>query len=124
MYNVIIRGKDFHPTATSLKAMLEEWWWAKVENRVNHEIIDVATRVACAEMLKNGITCMDDILEAPNSVPGCLGLEASILEKAGMRGVCPWSPASASAMKTACSVSRKTTSSQSGREPPTKRCAA
>lgn len=87
MYNVIIRGKDFHPTATSLKAMLEEWWWAKVENHVNHEIIDVATRVACAEMLKNGITCMDDILEAPNSVPGCLGLEASILEKAGMRGV-------------------------------------
>lgn len=87
MYNVIIRGKDFYPTATSLKAMLEEWWWAKVENRVNHQIIEAATRVACAEMLKLGVTCMDDILEAPFSVPGCLDLEAKILEKAGMRGV-------------------------------------
>ena len=87
MYNMIIRGKDFHPTATSLKAMLEEWWWAKVENRVDHAIIDVTTRMSCIEMLKYGVTCVDDILEAPNSVPGCLPLEARILEKAGMRGI-------------------------------------
>lgn len=87
MYNVIIRGKDFHSTATSLKAMLEEWWWAKVEDRVNHEMIEVAARIGCIEMLKCGVTCMDDILEAPNSVPGCLRLEAEVLKKAGMRGI-------------------------------------
>ena len=87
MYNVIIRGKDFHAKAISLKPMLEEYWWEKVENRVDHDIIDMSTRISCIEMLKNGITCMDDILEAPNSLPNSLQLEAGIVEKAGMRAI-------------------------------------
>ena len=87
MYNVIIRGKNFHAKAISLKPMLEEYWWEKVENRVDHPIIDMATRFSCVDMLKSGITCLDDILEAPNSVPGCLDVEAAIVEKAGMRAV-------------------------------------
>lgn len=87
MYNVITRGKNYNATATSLKGMLEEWWWPKVEDQVDEKIIRASTYMACVDMLKCGITCVDDILEAPFSTPGGLELEASILEEAGMRGI-------------------------------------
>lgn len=89
MYNAVtrgIQGKAIDPSL-SLKPMLEQWWWPDIEDKVGHEQIDITTRFAVCELLTNGVTCVDDILEAPNSAPGCLSIEAKILEQAGMRGV-------------------------------------
>lgn len=87
MYNRICQCRDYHQQSTGLLAMLKEYWWSKIEDRVDHEIVKISTRYSCLDLLKNGVTCVDDILEAPNSAPGCLAIEADILDSAGLRGV-------------------------------------
>lgn len=89
MYNVVVRGIKAKSidSSLSLKPMLEKWWWPDIENQVNHEHIELTTRYSAYEMLRNGITCVDDILEAPNSAPGCLAIEENVLSQAGMRGI-------------------------------------
>lgn len=89
MYNIATRGiraKRLDPSL-SLKPMLEQWWWPEIEDKVTHEQIEVSTRYSAYELMKNGVTCVNDILEAPNSAPGCLAVEAAILERAGIRAV-------------------------------------
>ena len=87
MYGVISHGTPCSCLAPTLKPRLEQYWWPKVEDKINHELVDLSTKHACVEALRNGVTCWDDTLEAPNAVPGALAIEADIIDKAGLRAV-------------------------------------
>lgn len=87
MYGVITHGKQIASMGNSLKPFLENYWWPFVEDRMNHHRIAATTKYSCMDMLKSGVTCFDDILEAPNALPDCLSLESEIVEKIGMRAV-------------------------------------
>ncbi len=87
MYGTLSHGMEFATKAKSLKPILEEFWWPSIENRLDHDYIRVTTEAACLDMLRGGITTFNDILEAPNALPGCLGVEADVVEKAGLRAV-------------------------------------
>ncbi|NJN98655.1 MAG: amidohydrolase family protein, partial [Anaerolineales bacterium] len=44
-------------------------------------------RLACAEMIRSGITSFYDILEAPFAIPGALEAQRAVVEKRGLRGI-------------------------------------
>lgn len=87
MYGVISHGTPIGNNSPTLKPRLETYWWPKVEDMVDKDIIKAATQYACLDMLRYGITCFDDTLEAPNALPNALAEEADIVEKVGMRAV-------------------------------------
>lgn len=87
MYGVISHGTPIGNNSPTLKPRLETYWWPKVEDMVDKNIIKAATQYACLDMLRYGITCFDDTLEAPNALPNALAEEADIVEKVGMRAV-------------------------------------
>lgn len=66
---------------------LRNFWWPRVEDRLDHEMIAAAFRLACGTMIRAGFTGFCDILEAPNAVPGALEVEREVLEKTGLRGI-------------------------------------
>jgi cytosine/adenosine deaminase-related metal-dependent hydrolase len=73
--------------SSSLYGFLKEFWWPKIEDRLRKREIAAAAKFACVQMAKSGTTTFADILEAPNSIPGALDVEASIVEKAGLRAI-------------------------------------
>ncbi len=87
MYGMLSHGMEFTTKGRSLKPILEDFWWPRIEDRLNHDLIRLTTEAACLDMLRGGITCFNDILEAPNALPGCLAVEAEVVEKAGLRAV-------------------------------------
>lgn len=87
MYGVISHGTPVGNNSPTLKPRLETYWWPKVEDMVDKEIIRASTAYACLDLLRHGITCFDDTLEAPNAIPNALSVEGDIIEKAGMRAV-------------------------------------
>jgi len=66
---------------------LEDFWWPRVEDRLTHDLIAVATEWACLEMVRSGITTFYDCLEAPYALPGALEVEAEVVRRWGLRGV-------------------------------------
>jgi cytosine/adenosine deaminase-related metal-dependent hydrolase len=86
MYGILSRGIPISDPPSSFRGFLEDFWWPKVENRLDKQEIEDAARMACVEMAKNGTTCFADILEAPNAIPGALDVEAEIVKEAGLRG--------------------------------------
>lgn len=87
MYGVLAHGIPLKATLTDFWDFLKDFWWPMVEDRLNKPLIEAAVRYAAVERLRTGTTCVADVLEAPNSLPGVLDLEARILEEAGLRGV-------------------------------------
>lgn len=85
MYGILSRGIPISDPPSSFRGFLENFWWPKVENRLDKQEIEDATRMACVEMAKNGTTCFADILEAPNAIPGALDVEAEVVKQAGLR---------------------------------------
>jgi cytosine/adenosine deaminase-related metal-dependent hydrolase len=87
MYGMIAHGMEFVSQGRSLKPILEDFWWPRIEDRLDHGLIRLTAEAACADMMRGGITSFNDILEAPNAVPGCLRVEAEVVERAGLRAV-------------------------------------
>ncbi|RJQ06221.1 MAG: amidohydrolase [Bacillota bacterium] len=87
MYGMLSHGMEFTTGARSLKLILEEFWWPRIEDRLDHDLIRLATEAACVDLLRGGVTTFSDILEAPNALPGCLAVEAEVVERAGLRAV-------------------------------------
>jgi len=87
MYGILSHGMEFTTKGRSLKLILEDFWWPRIEDRLDHELIRLATEASCLDMLRGGVTCFNDILEAPNALPGCLSVEAEVVEEVGMRAV-------------------------------------
>ncbi len=86
MYETIAHGA-VEPNL-SLKPLLEDFWWPVVENRQTLETIRVTAEYSALECLKNGVTLINDILEAPFATAGQrLLTEEAVLRRAGMKGV-------------------------------------
>jgi cytosine/adenosine deaminase-related metal-dependent hydrolase len=87
MYGVLAHGIPVNREIKGFRGFLEDFWWPQVENRLDLEGIRAAVEVAALERLKSGTTCVADILEAPNAIPGALDAEAQVVDRAGMRAV-------------------------------------
>lgn len=86
MYGFLSHGITAEAMVTEFSSFLDDFWWPYVEDRLNHELVEVTTRWACAEMIESGVTSFVDILEGPNSIPGALEVEKKVVEEAGLRG--------------------------------------
>jgi len=87
MYGVLSHGIKVPSAFKDLGGFLKDFWWPLVEDRIDHELIRVTTSHACYEMIQSGVTSFMDVLEAPNSLPGCLRVEAEVVRGTGLRGV-------------------------------------
>ncbi len=87
MYGVLSHGIIVETFVNDFSSFLEDFWWPFVENRLNHQLVEITTRWACVEMIKSGITTFMDVLEGPNTIPGALDIESEVIQKAGMRGI-------------------------------------
>lgn len=87
MYGVLSHGMPIQEAPTNFRGFLHDFWWPYVEDKLTKEQIESATRQACVDMAKTGTTCFADILEAPNSIPGALDIEASVVKEVGLRGI-------------------------------------
>jgi 5-methylthioadenosine/S-adenosylhomocysteine deaminase len=67
---------------------LTRWWWPKIEETCTKADVYIGTLLAAVEMLKRGITCSADIVEAPNALPGVLGYVAKAVDEVGIRAIC------------------------------------
>lgn len=87
MYGVLSHGITTESLVTEFSSFLDDFWWPYVEDRIDHEMVEKTTRWACVEAIDSGVTTFLDILEGPNSIPGALELERSVIEEAGVRAV-------------------------------------
>ena len=87
MYGVLAHGVPIRVPFQDFRGFLEVFWWPYVEDRLDHNLVEIAARWACLELIESGCTLICDILEGPNAIPGALDVEAAVLEAAGLRGV-------------------------------------
>lgn len=85
MYGFLSHGITAEALVTEFSSFLEDYWWPYVENRVDPDLARVTAQWGCVEMINSGITSFTDILEAPNSIPGALEVEADVIREAGLR---------------------------------------
>lgn len=86
LYGIITRGMPVKVKLKSFIEFLEEFWWPNVEDKLQIDMIRAAAAASGLEAVKNGTTCVVDILEAPYSINGSLDAEADELRKIGLRG--------------------------------------
>jgi cytosine/adenosine deaminase-related metal-dependent hydrolase len=87
MYGVLSHGMPLKNAPSNFRDFLYDFWWPYVEDKLDKKQIQAAALHACVEMAKSGTTCFSDILEAPNSIPGALDAEATVVRKVGLRGI-------------------------------------
>ncbi|MEN6522815.1 MAG: amidohydrolase family protein [Anaerolineaceae bacterium] len=87
LYGVLAHGIPMTKAPSDFWAFLEEFWWPLVENALDPSMINAATDLRCADMLKSGVTSFYDCTEAPNALPGCLFAQAEVVKKWGMRAI-------------------------------------
>lgn len=87
LYGVLAHGIPLDQAPSDFWSFLKDFWWLRVEDRLDHEMICAATDSMCIEMLKSGITTVYDCLEAPYSLPGCLAAQAEVVRERGMRAI-------------------------------------
>jgi cytosine/adenosine deaminase-related metal-dependent hydrolase len=87
MYGVLAHGIPLAQAPGGFWPFLEEFWWPRVEDRLDHDLIAAATDWACLEMIRSGVTTFYDCLEAPGALPGALEVEANVVRQRGLRGV-------------------------------------
>ncbi len=87
MYGVLAHGIPLDQAPQDFWAFLEEFWWPRLEDALDHEMIQAAVDMACLEMVRSGVTTFYDVLEAPLALPGCLYAEAEVVRRWGLRGV-------------------------------------
>ena len=86
MYGLLSHGIAADAPVTEFSSFLEDFWWPRVENRVDHELARVTSRWSMAELIGTGVTTFVDVLEAPFALPGALEAEREAVECAGLRG--------------------------------------
>ncbi len=87
LYGTLAHGIPVDDAPSDFWSFLEDYWWPKVEDALDVEMIEAATDYVCAEMLRSGITSFYDILEAPNAIPDALLAQKAVVERRGMRGL-------------------------------------
>jgi 5-methylthioadenosine/S-adenosylhomocysteine deaminase len=86
LYGTLAHGIPVDPV-DSFWSFLADYWWPKVEDRLDHDMIVAATEWVCAEMLRTGTTSFYDIVEAPHALPGVLLAQKDAVDRAGLRGI-------------------------------------
>ena len=87
LYGILAHGIPLAQAPSGFWPFLEDFWWTKVEDRIDHRLLRAATAASCLELLRSGVTTFYDILEAPNALPGALEAEAEVLRRFGLRGL-------------------------------------
>ena len=87
LYGTLAHGIPVDEAPDNFWAFLEDYWWPKVEDALDVDMIVAATDYVCAEMLRSGITTFYDILEAPNALPEALLAQKEVVERRGQRGL-------------------------------------
>ncbi|MDG2427002.1 MAG: amidohydrolase family protein [Acidimicrobiales bacterium] len=87
MYGLLAHGIPLDAAPKGFWSFLKDFWWPKVEDRLDHEMVAAAADWACTEMLRSGTTTFLDILEAPNTLPEGLEAQAGAVERSGLRGI-------------------------------------
>ncbi len=85
-YGILSHGIET-PEIGSFKDFLEKFWWPKVENQIDHRLIEISTRAAALELIDSGVTTFCNVMEAPNALPGALTTQAEVLEQLNVRAV-------------------------------------
>ncbi len=86
LYGTLAHGIPVDPV-DSFWSFLADYWWPKVEDRLDHDMIVAATEWVCAEMLRTGTTSFYDIVEAPHALPGVLLAQKEVVDRSGLRGI-------------------------------------
>ncbi len=87
LYGTLAHGIPVDEAPSNFWSFLEDYWWPKVEDALDIDMIVAATDYVCAEMLRSGITSFYDILEAPNALPDALLAQKEVVERRGQRGL-------------------------------------
>ena len=87
MYGVLAHGIPVNREIKGFRSFLTDFWWPRVEDRLDLDMLEAAVELSALERLSTGTTCVSDVLEAPNAIPGALDAEAQVLERVGMRAI-------------------------------------
>jgi cytosine/adenosine deaminase-related metal-dependent hydrolase len=87
LYGILAHGIPLAKAPSGFMPFLEEYWWPLVENRLDQEMICVASDSNCLAMIRSGITTFYDCEEAPNALPGILNAQAEVIRARGLRGI-------------------------------------
>ncbi len=87
LYGVISHGISVPADIEDFKSFLEDFWWPKVEDRLDNRMIAVTARAMAYELINSGVTALCDILEAPMAIPGALEAEAEALKDVGIKAI-------------------------------------
>ena len=86
-YGVLAHGIPTANAPADFWAFLNEFWWGKIEDRLDHDMLRAAMDIACYDMIRSGVTTFFDCLEAPNALPGGLHAQAEVVRRWGLRGM-------------------------------------
>ena len=87
LYGTLAHGIPVGEAPSDFWSFLDDYWWPKVEDSLDVDMVVAATDYVCAEMLRSGITTFYDILEAPNAIPDALAAQKEVVERRGQRGL-------------------------------------
>jgi len=86
-YGVLAHGIPTENAPADFWAFLNEFWWGKIEDGLDHDMLRAAMDLACYDMIRSGVTSFFDCLEAPNALPNGLFVQGEIVKKWGIRGM-------------------------------------
>lgn len=86
-YGVLAHGIPTDNAPADFWAFLNDFWWGRVEDRLDHDMLRAAMDLACYDMINSGVTTFFDCLEAPNAIPGGLFVQAEVVQRWGLRGM-------------------------------------
>lgn len=87
LYGVLAHGIPLENAPEGFWPFLEDFWWPRVEDRLDHAMIRASAAWQCAQMIHSGVTSFYDCLEAPASLPGCLDVVADAVRPFGQRAI-------------------------------------
>ncbi|MCK5248119.1 amidohydrolase family protein, partial [Candidatus Bipolaricaulota bacterium] len=86
-YGLLAHGIPAHDVPPGFYEFLSDFWWPRVEDRLDEAMIEASMDLACYRMIQSGITTFCDVLEAPNAPEGILDIEANAVRRAGLRAI-------------------------------------
>jgi cytosine/adenosine deaminase-related metal-dependent hydrolase len=86
-YGVLAHGIPTENAPADFWAFLNDFWWGRIEDRLDHDMLRAAMDLSCYDMIRSGVTTFFDCLEAPNAIPGGLFVQGEVVQKWGLRGI-------------------------------------
>jgi 5-methylthioadenosine/S-adenosylhomocysteine deaminase len=86
-YGLLAHGIPVEDLPRGFDRFLSDFWWPRVEDRLDEEMIEAAAALVCVRMVRAGVTALCDVLEAPMAPDGILDRIAAVVEAAGLRAI-------------------------------------